>query len=173
MLGNLCFSEQIFYRRRSLGTPDKRVVSLLCNLVEVKPSAYSHSRPTDPPVCYLHQLRQAWSTLWKLLLFTQNVMLAFVRIASFLNAKYKQPLFSARVERKDPDERGGRTSSLSQVPSHIHMFALAYDEIIGLISLTAVGSCKNIMFGLYLRSSSQNCPSSHIVKWYHDQSALQ
>ena len=76
----------------------------------------------------------------------------------------KQPLFSARVERKDPDERGGRTSSLSQVPSHIHMFALAYDEIIGLISLTAVGACKNIMFGLYLRSSSQNCPSSHIVK---------
>ena len=30
-----------------------------------------------------------------------------------------------------------------------------------------MGSCKNIMFGLYLRSSFPKCSTSDIVKLYH------
>ena len=30
-----------------------------------------------------------------------------------------------------------------------------------------MGSCKNMMFGLHLRSSFPKCPSSDIVKLYH------
>ena len=40
----------------------KRLVSLLCKLLEVKPSGaatQAHLRPSALPVCYLRQLRQA------------------------------------------------------------------------------------------------------------------